>query len=128
VRKQYHFRPGPEGLRAWDVDRLIALAGALPTIEVSLDEISDLDRPYWYDRGYLPTCRSVLEHMRLIQQVDLQFPIILSSDGGVMDGMHRVARAVLEGRAHILAKRFSHDPAPDYVGLSPDELPYPDTN
>jgi hypothetical protein len=126
VRKQYHFRPGPDGLRAWDVDRLVALAAALPVIEVPLDQIADLDKPYWYDHGYAPTCRSIVEHMRLIQQVDLRFPIILSADGGVMDGMHRVARAVLEGRAHISATRFAHDPAPDHVGLGPDDLPYPD--
>jgi hypothetical protein len=128
VRKQYHFRPGPDGLRAWDVDRLIALADALPAIEVPLSEIADLDKPYWYDHGCAPTCRSVLEHVRLINAVDLRFPIILSSDGGVMDGMHRVARAVLDGHKHILAKRFSRDPPPDYVGLGPDELPYPDSN
>jgi hypothetical protein len=128
LRKQYHFRPGPDGLRAWDVERLVALAAALPVIEVPLEEIGDLDKPYWYDHGYVPTCRSVLEHMRLIHEVDLRFPIILSSDGGVMDGMHRVAKAALEGRAHILAKRFSQDPAPDYVGLAPEELPYPNLN
>ena len=109
------------------MDRLVALAQALPTIDVPLEEIGDLDKAYWYDHGYAPTCRSVLEHMRLIQAVDLRFPIILSSDGGVMDGMHRVVRAALEGRAHIAAKRFSQDPAPDYVGLGPEDLPYPDT-
>ncbi len=34
--KQYHFRPGPQGLRAWDVHRLIALAESLPIEEVLL--------------------------------------------------------------------------------------------
>src|SRR3954471_18778800 len=127
VRKQYHFRPGPDGLRAWDVDRLMWLAGALPVIEVRLDDIGDLDKPYWFDHGCVPTCRNLIEHMRLVQEVDFRFPIILSSEGGVMDGMHRVARAVLESRSHIRAKRFAEAPAPDYVGLAPDDLPYPDS-
>ena len=41
-----------------------------------------------------------------------------------MDGMHRVTKAVLLGRATIEAVRFSVDPEPDYVGVSPDKLPY----
>jgi hypothetical protein len=124
VRKQYHFRPSPQGLRAWDVDRLIELTKDLPTIDIPLSAISDLDRPYWYDHGYAPTCRSVAEHAKLINEADLDFPIILSSDGGVMDGMHRVAKAAMEGCATILAKKFPQDPEPDYVGIAPDDLPY----
>jgi hypothetical protein len=124
VRKQYHFRPSPKGLRAWDVDRLVRLTKDLPEIEVPLSAIVELDKPYWYDHGYLPTCRSVAEHARLINEADLTFPIILSSDGGIMDGMHRVAKAAMENRSTISAKQFPHDPEPDYVGIDPSDLPY----
>jgi hypothetical protein len=124
VRKQYHFRPGPDGLRAWDVGRLVALTQDLPVIQLPLAAIRELDEPYWYDHGYVPTCRNIAEHARLIGEADLAYPIILSSDGGVMDGMHRVAKAVLEGRNAISARQFSEDPAPDYVGVDPDKLPY----
>ncbi len=65
-------------------------------------------------------------HTRLILDCNLGFPIILSSDGRVMDGMHRVCKALLEGWTDIEAVRFVSDPAPDYVGVSPDDLPYPD--
>jgi hypothetical protein len=41
-----------------------------------------------------------------------------------MDGMHRVAKAALEGRAEIDAVRFERDPAPDYVGRHARDLPY----
>ena len=71
-----------------------------------------------------PTCRKVLEHMRLINEVDLSHPIILGADGRVMDGMHRVAKTLLEGRAVIEAVKFELDPDPDYVGRSPEDLPY----
>ena len=57
---------------------------------------------------------------------DLGFPVILSSDGRVMDGMHRIAKALLQGLEHVEAVRFIHDPEPDYIGVDPDELPYPD--
>jgi hypothetical protein len=124
MRKQYHFRPGPDGLRAWDVDRLVALTRDLPVTEVPLSAIAELDKPYWYDHGAVPTCRSIAEHARLIIEADLSFPIILSSDGGVMDGMHRVAKAAMEGRSSISARQFTLDPEPDYVGVDPGKLPY----
>lgn len=128
MRKQYHFRPSPRGLRAWDVDRLVALTKDLPTIQVRLSAIGELDEPYWYDGGDAPTCRNIAEHARLINEADLSFPIILSSDGRVMDGMHRVAKAAMEGRTGLLAKQFIRDPEPDYVGVDPDKLPYDDSN
>ncbi len=55
---------------------------------------------------------------------ELIYPIILSSDGRVMDGMHRVCKALLQGREEIEAVRFVHDPEPDFVGAEPDDLPY----
>jgi hypothetical protein len=126
LRKQYHFRPGPEGLRAWDVDRLVALASDLPTIKVPLSEIRELDEPYWYGHGSVPTCRSIVEHARLMSESDLSFPVILSPDGRVMDGMHRIAKAVMQGAETVCAKKLLIDPEPDYVGVEPDELPYRD--
>jgi hypothetical protein len=124
VRKQYHFRDGPDGLRAWDVDRLVELAKDLPVVQVPLSAVRELDEPYWYGYGAVPTCRSVAEHAQLIDETDLEFPIILSSDGRVMDGMHRAAKAVMQNIANLPAKQFSQDPEPDYVGVHPDDLPY----
>lgn len=57
---------------------------------------------------------------------DLAFPIILFKDGRVMDGMHRVCKALLNGLSEIEAVRFVEDPEPDYVGVHPDDLPYQD--
>jgi hypothetical protein len=52
--------------------------------------------------------------------------VILGPDGRVMDGMHRIARALLEGRTTITAARFPVVPAPDHRGVHPDDLPYDD--
>jgi hypothetical protein len=121
MRKQYHFRASPAGLRAWDVDRLVSLSKDLSPELVPIAEIRELDEAYW---GESMTCRDVAEHARLIQEADPTFPVILSRDGRIMDGMHRVLKAVLLGLSHIPAVRFRSDPAPDYVGVDPDELPY----
>ncbi len=124
VRKQYHFWPGPDGLDAWDVDRLIHMTASLPAEEVPLTSIWEVDTVYWFDQSQRPTVRRVLEHVRLIEEVDLSYPIILGPDGRLMDGMHRVARAILEGRETIAAVRLPELPAPDHRNCSPDELPY----
>ena len=125
MRKQYHFRPSGQGLKAWDVDKLIMRARSLPLQRVRLSELGELDEAYWSNCGNRElTCRDIVNHMRLIQACDLRYPIILSSDGRVMDGMHRVAKALLEGRTEIAAVRFTEEPAPDYVGVHPDALPY----
>ena len=125
MRKQYHFRPSPGGLQAWDVDRLVALTTDLRREQVPLSAIREIDEPYW-STGYehSPTCRDFVEHARLIEEADLSFPVILSNDGRVMDGMHRVAKALLQGHTDIEAVRFESDPEPDYVGVHPDALPY----
>ena len=120
VRKQYHFRPSDAGLRAWDVDRLVRLTKHLQPQLVPLSEIREIDEEYW---GSM-TCRQVAEHARLINECDLGFPIILSRDGGVMDGMHRVLKALAQGETHILAVRFTADPEPDHVGVDPANLSY----
>jgi hypothetical protein len=125
VRKQYHFWPTERGLAAWDVDRLIRLTRDLPPERVALGSIRELDEVYWFDDDQeRPTCRRVLDHLRLIEATDLRYPIILGADGRVMDGMHRVAKALLQGREEIEAVRFERDPEPDYVGRRPRDLPY----
>ena len=113
----------PEGLYAWDVRRLIELSRALPVEQVPLTEIAELDRNHWYNH-LVPTPRSMLEHFSLIQACDLRYPVILDAAGRLMDGMHRVCRALLEERSHISTQRFVVDPEPDYIGLGPEEVPY----
>ena len=97
VRKPYHFWPGEQGLDAWDVDRLVRMSAGFPVTQIALDSI---------------------------EEVDMSYPIILGSDGRVRDGMHRIARALLDGRSTIDAVRFESHPEPDYRNCRPKELPY----
>ena len=125
LRKQYSFAHSERGLLAWDVHRLIVLSRTLPIVEVDLDEIFEYDEVYWYSDGDVrPTVRDFVEHMKLIESATFEHPILLGASGRVLDGMHRVAKARLEGRSKIAAKKFVVDPEPDYVGKRADELPY----
>jgi len=125
IRKQYHFRESPGGFYAWDVGRLIKLSSDLEIREIALSEIGEIDENYWFDSGSdVPTCRRIIDHMHLINKADLAFPIILCPNLRIMDGMHRVAKALLQNRASIPAVTFTKLPQPDFVDVHPDELPY----
>jgi hypothetical protein len=122
MRKQYNFWPGPHGLDAWDVDRLIELSRELPVKDVELASIWEIDTPYW---SQPLTVRQVAQHVRLVRDVDPVHPIILAADGRVMDGMHRVVKALLDGRETIRAVQFETQPEPDHRNCRPEDLPYP---
>ena len=95
--------------------------------EVPLTSIVELDENFWFqDQDSVVTPRQVAEHAKLINETDLKYPIILSSNGRVMDGMHRVAKAFNLGRETINAVQFEVDPEPDHVDVDLDSLPYRD--
>ena len=125
MRKQYHFKRLGSDVLIWDVDKLLALTEHLPTIEVNLSDIKELYENFWYQYPEdIPTCKSISDHMILIKQTDLRYPIILNSDGSVMDGMHRVCKAYIRGLKKIKAKKFGSMPKPDFKNIHPDDLEY----
>lgn len=124
VRPQYHLRPTGRGFDAFDVRRLIALSAALPVRMVDPRDFAELDEDHWFRHSrQRPTPRRVLEHARLMRDCDLAFPIILDAEGRVMDGMHRICRALLDDVSRIPAVRFETDPEPDLVDCDPVDLP-----
>lgn len=100
----------------YNVERLWLLARELPVQTIPLSQVeSELDYPYcWFKTGQ-PTPRAVASHARLIYEADFSYPIILSSKGTVMDGIHRIAKAWLLGMTTIEAAQFIQDPAPDAI-------------
>ena len=123
MRKQYYFRPSKNGFYAWDADKIVELSQGLPIIDLELRNIKELDEQF-EENGKSPTYRSIAEHMKLVQETDLKYPIILSKAGRVMDGMHRVIKALLLGHKTIKAVQFKEDLKPDYVDVQEDDLPY----
>jgi hypothetical protein len=123
MRKQYYFRQSTAGLLAWDVDRLVELTRNFPRKPVPLTAIRELDQPWSGDDEH-QTWRAMLAHVQLMDEADLAYPIILSADGAVMDGMHRAAKAVRLGCHTIEAVQFDVDPPADHLGKGPEDLPY----
>lgn len=56
------------------------------------------------------TLRDFVAHMKQVMEADKSYPIILHMDGPIIDGRHRLAKAMLDGDKTIKVKRFKDDP------------------
>jgi hypothetical protein len=102
-------------MKIWDVPALWELARDLPVEEVELEALGELDRVAWYGPDHHDgrlTVRQVTRHLQRILEADLARPILLSPEGHLLDGFHRLAKAHLEGHAHIAAQRLPVMPEP----------------
>ena len=125
MRRQYHSRNTPDGNHVWDIHRLIELSRKLPVIEVGVNQILENENAFWLpELGQSLSVKDIALHAKLINETDLQHPIILCSNGRLMDGMHRVCKAWIEGSQSIKAVQFTETPDPDFVNVHLDDLPY----
>jgi len=94
------------GSHHWSVSRLFELAKALEVMEVPIEHLNIF---YTYTKL---TLREMVMHMKAVNDSDLTFPIILDEDGELMDGRHRIMKALLTGESSIKAVRFDVNPSP----------------
>lgn len=123
MRKQYHFCQVGEDIYIWDVHSLVALSEKLNVKEILITDIQGLNEAYWFPDTH-PTTQQMIEHMQLVNAADLSYPIILCAEGRVMDGMHRIAKAILGHQTHILAVQFEHTPKPNFINVDEGDLDY----
>ena len=71
--------------------------------------LNHLDLSKQYDKLNL---REMVMHMKAVNDANLNFPIIMDEDGEIMDGRHRIMKALLTGEETIKAVRFDENPAP----------------
>ena len=95
----------------WNVPDIQAAAQGLPVKHVS-PATFDLDIDAWFGEACEPTISNVVHHMKYIRDADLSKPIILSAEGHVFDGQHRLAKCVLDGVSEIPAQQFEENPPP----------------
>ena len=99
----------------WYTERLWKLAKDLPIYDEDVERFEELDRDCWFGEGRTPTIREVADHCRRINESDPEIPVIVNDNGRLMDGGHRLARALLEGRKTVKAVRFEEIPEPDEI-------------
>ena len=90
----------------FSVARLITLSKDLEVMSIPLKHLNVFNT---YDRLSL---RQMVMHIKAVNNADLSYPIILDEDGEIMDGRHRIMKALLNGNEAILAVRFDTNPSP----------------
>ena len=94
------------GRHSWSIPRLFELSRELPVMEVPLDHLNVY---YIYNKL---TLREMVMHMQAVNAADLNMPIIFDEDGELMDGRHRLMKAMLTGQETIKVVRFEENPSP----------------
>ncbi len=94
------------GKHSWSVARLFMLIKDLPVMEVPLDHLNV------YHNYKELNLRQMVMHMKAVMDADLSKPIILDEDGEIMDGRHRIMKAMFCGCTTIKAVRFNENPSP----------------
>lgn len=94
------------GRHSWSVSRLFELARDLPIMDVPLKHLNVF---YVFEKT---TLRDMVMHMQAVNDADLDKPIILDENGELMDGRHRLMKAMLTGAETIKAVRFDENPSP----------------
>lgn len=69
----------------------------------------DLDVMPWGDQSILSYCN----HIKRIENTNMEYSIIQAPSGWIIDGWHRVCKAILNGDETIKAKRLKFLPEPD---------------
>ena len=95
--------------KKWSVARLIKLAEDFPVYEVPVFTFPTYFWP-WEDEQNLDT---FISHVNRVQNSDLDIPLLISPSGGIIDGLHRLCKAVLEKKETIKVKYFKELPSPD---------------
>jgi len=95
----------------WGTTSLIKNSMNLPVFQfevktVCLDEIM---------RWTIINVRDYCVHFKRVRDADLTKPIILRSDGYIMDGWHRIIKALTHGVKTLPAKQFEVTPTPDFT-------------
>ena len=98
----------------WYTEKLWILSRELSTFEIDISSIKELDEDCWFGEKK-PTLREIARHCKKIDDASLKYPIILNADGSLMDGGHRLCKAILQGRKTIKAVQFTSMPEPDEI-------------
>ena len=86
----------------YDIKILINLSKELPVFNFDLTSISLEDKNFIHWK--LENVRDFIVHYIRVKNVDLNSPILVRSDGVIIDGYHRVIKAILSGEKNLPAK------------------------
>ena len=96
--------------RVWKIQDLIKAVENEPIYEVPLAFIDLSAHTFNQDGGLI----DFATHMKHVMECDLSYPIIFDQWGRILDGRHRIVKALIEGKTTILAKKIPDGTEPTY--------------
>lgn len=97
----------------WHVERLWELSKGLPVEHVLVESSADVLGAGFSLGSERRTLRMLVDHMRHVTSVDLDYPIILAAEGWTMNGRTRLQKALSLDHKEIAVVRFPVTPEPD---------------
>ena len=94
-----------DGEKHWRVSRLVFLSRELKPFNIPMEALNIYN--------LYPGSKTTLQFIKNMKKVlnsDLSKPIILDEEGYVMDGRHRICKALFKGIKSIKAVRFKKTP------------------
>ncbi|MCP4989786.1 MAG: hypothetical protein GY928_28135 [Colwellia sp.] len=92
--------------RVYNINACLTCAEGLEVRDVIIEDLY-----MGYDAPCADNFRSFISHMKMVEEADLSYPVLMNEDGVMLDGRHRLAKAILEGHETIKAVRFEKDPS-----------------
>ncbi len=96
----------------WYTQNLWARAADLPVFDIEIDSIPEVEMNCWFESRE-PSLREIARHTKRIVDADLNYPVILNEEGALMDGGHRICKALTLGQTTVAAVQFAQTPEPD---------------
>lgn len=97
--------------RVYTVARLVEHAKDLEVFEIPVAAIHIAEDIF----KSITNARQLAEHSKRVFNANLEYPILLDPDGFIMDGWHRVCKALVFGIETVKAVRFEKLPVCEFV-------------
>ena len=103
------------GNKIWYVSTLVELSKTMPIETRKVEDIRaiKLNLPLLKNHGV--THVELAYHMKVAMEANMDYPILLGRDGRILDGHHRLIKAIALGVPEIKVVQFKIDPEPDKI-------------
>ena len=98
------------GKKRWQMSTLQEAVKHLPVFDLQLAAI-DLSSTAWD----VSNIAVYMYHHKRVEKANLKYPVILDPTGYVIDGWHRIVKAILKGKTEIKAVKLNVMPEPDVI-------------
>lgn len=92
--------------KKYNIHEAIRLSEELEVKELDIDDLF-----ISYSGFNISTLREFIAHSKSVEESDLSYPVLMNEDGYIIDGRHRLAKAIITGEKTIKCKRFASDPS-----------------